>query len=148
MSSSGKLLTTAFRHGAVFAKPTRSGTPPPPPAEAMARDHVPLRPHPATRAGDPGCTTQSKRLERERWGRSGSCPTNGNGMREVFSIKREFAPAAGSSRCAGDRAAAGASPSARGENHISCLTDNAGQENARTIPENAHNCFNLIADKR
>lgn len=31
-------------------------------------------------------------------------------------------------------AAAGASPS---KNHISCLTDNAGQENARTIPENA-----------
>lgn len=32
------------------------------------------------------------------------------------------------------RTAAGTSPS---ENHISCLTDNAGQENARTIPENA-----------
>lgn len=36
--------------------------------------------------------------------------------------------------CGTSRAAAGASPS---ENHISCLTDNAGQENARTIPENA-----------
>lgn len=137
MSSSGKLLTTAFRHGAVFAKPTRSGTPPPPPAEEVARDRIPLRPHPATGAGDPGWATRSKRLETERWGRSSSFPTKGKGMREVFSTKGEFAPAAGCSRCAGDRAAAGASPSARGENHISCLTDNAGQENARTIPENA-----------
>lgn len=32
------------------------------------------------------------------------------------------------------RMVAGTSPS---DNHISCLTDNGGQENARTIPENA-----------
>lgn len=40
MSSSGKLLTTAFRHGAVFAKATRSGTLPQPPSEAMAQAGV------------------------------------------------------------------------------------------------------------
>lgn len=31
----------------------------------------------------------------------------------------------------------GYSPNKRGENHISCMIDNGGQENARTILENA-----------
>lgn len=40
-------------------------------------------------------------------------------------------------RCGGRRSTAGHSPNKQGESRISCLTDKAGQENARTIPENA-----------
>lgn len=56
-------------------------------------------------------------------------PYDGNSPQLVASPRTKHHRGRGTSH-----AVAGTWPS---ENHISCLTDNAGQENARTIPENA-----------
>lgn len=82
MSSSGKLLTTAFRHGAVLAEPTT----PVHPTSLTARDNVPW-PLPTTRPhiGKP------RAMETLSDGEGASGPMAGNGMEEVFSIRWELA---------------------------------------------------------